>query len=152
MKHAVKYLLFLAGCIGSYLEPVKPLFFAVILLFTADFITGVVKSRKHSGRWQLRSGRLRWSFVKMFIYMSVMALTFAICELVQIGADIAVSAVKIEVWCIIYIEGLSIIENLLALFPEDRFLRFLRFLLAVEFLKYIPLLSAFLKENEDGPH
>jgi hypothetical protein len=80
--------------------------------------------------------------------MAVMALTFYVCEAMQLDIETAISVVKIEVWCVIYIEGLSIVENLLVLFPEDKFLKFIHYLLAIEFLKYVPFVSNFLKEKE----
>ena len=149
MKALEKYILFVAGCLAAYFEPVKFLLLLVTILFILDFITGVLKSRKVNKTWTLKSKKLRWSFVKMLVYMGVMALTFAVCEMMSLSVDIALSVVKIEVWCIVYVEGLSIIENLLILFPGDKFLQFLHYLLSVEFLKYIPVLSNFLKEKEN---
>jgi phage-related holin len=143
-----KYVLFAAGCALTYIEPIGFLLHLVLTLFVSDFVTGVLKSRKLSGSWRLRSKRLRWSFVKMFTYMSVMALTFYVCDVMRLRSA-GVSVVKTEVWCIVYIEGLSIVENLLAVFPRDRFLKFLHYLLSVEFLKYIPVLNNFLKEKEE---
>jgi hypothetical protein len=69
--------------------------------------------------------------------------------MMSLSVDAGLAVAKIEVWCIVYIEGLSIIENLLELFPGDKFLKFLHYLLSVEFLKYVPVLSNFLKEKED---
>jgi hypothetical protein len=86
----------------------------------------------------------------MLVYMCVMGLTFHVCDAMQLSAETGLSVVKIEVWCIVYIEGLSIVENLLVLFPHDRFLKFVHWLLSVEFLKYVPLLNSFLKEKDDG--
>ena len=150
MKAFGKYIVFIAGCLSVYFEPVKFLLLLVTILFILDFITGVLKSRKVNKTWTLKSKKLRWSFVKMLVYMGVMALTFAVCEMMSLSVDIALSVVKIEVWCIVYVEGLSIIENLLVLFPGDKFLKFLHYLLSVEFLKYIPALSNFLKEKEEN--
>jgi hypothetical protein len=69
-----------------------------------------------------------------------------------IELDATLSVIKIEVWCIVYIEGLSIVENLQVIFPNDKFFNMIHELLAIEFLKYIPLLSRFLKEKEDENH
>ena len=145
-----KYLLFVAGCVSAYFEPPGFLLRPVAVLFVADFVSGVIKSRKSCGRRTFQSKKLRRSFVKMFIYMCVMALTFYVCEAMRLAGDTALAIVKIEVWCIVYIEGLSIVENPPVLFPHDRFLKFIHYLLSVEYLKYIPLLNHFLKEKEDG--
>jgi phage-related holin len=148
LKATVKYLVFAFGCTAACFEPIGFLLKLVLVLFAADFVTGIVKSRKRCGRWTLHSKKLRWSFVKMAVYMCVMALTFYVCESMQLDSDTSLSVVKVEVWCIVYIEGLSIVENLLVIFPRDRFLKFMHYLLSVEFLKYIPLLNNFLKEKD----
>ena len=80
MNAVWKYLLFIAGCVSAYFEPLGFLLRLVAVLFFADFVTGVIKSRKNCGRWTFQSKKLRWSFVKMLIYMCVMALTFYVCE------------------------------------------------------------------------
>jgi hypothetical protein len=67
-----------------------------------------------------------------------------------LSVQAGISTVKVEAWCIVYIEGLSIVENLLAVFPNDRFLMFLHWLLSVEFLKRVPLLGSFLKEKDNS--
>jgi phage-related holin len=148
MNTFIKYLVFFIGAIAAYFEPINALLTLVATLFILDFITGVIKSRKVNNTWQLKSKKLRWSFVKMFVYMCVMALTFYVCEAMRLSDDTAVSIVKVEVWMIVYIEGLSIVENLRTLFPNDKFLNFMHYLLSVEFLKFIPIVSKFLKENE----
>jgi hypothetical protein len=149
MDSFVKYLVFAITAIASYFEPINGLVALVLVLFTVDFITGFIKSIKVTRKVSVKSKKLRWSVVKMFVYLSVIALTFLICEIMSIGIDATLAAVKIEVWCIIYIEGLSIVENLKVIFPEDKFLGFLHYLLAIEFLKYVPALANFLKDKED---
>jgi phage-related holin len=149
MNVLIKYLVFLAGCIAAYFEPIKVLVYLTILLFVIDFLTGVAKSVKVTGTFALKSKRLRWSFVKAAVYLAVMLLTFAVCEMLGLSVETGISAVRVEAWCIVYIEGLSIVENLLALFPTDKFLMFLHYLLSVEFLKYVPMLNSFLKEKDE---
>jgi phage-related holin len=145
-----KYLIFLAGCIAAYFEPIAALLVLVASLFVVDFVTGVLKSVKMTGKLSLKSKKLRWSFVKMFVYMSVMAITFYVCEAMGLSDETAISVVKVEVWMVVYIEGLSIVENLEAIFAKDRFLKFLHYLLSVEFLKYVPFVSKFLKEEDNN--
>lgn len=149
MNNILKYIIFIAGCFATYFEPIAALLVLIATLFVLDFITGVLKQVKLTGKLLLKSRKIRWSFVKMFVYMAVMALTFYVCEAMQLGIETTISVVKIEVWCVIYIEGLSIVENLLVLFPEDKFLRFIHYLLAIEFLKYVPFVSNFLKEKDN---
>jgi phage-related holin len=151
MDSIFKYLVFAITAVASYFEPVGGLVALVLVLFAADFVTGFIKSVKVTRKVSVKSKKLRWSVVKMFVYLSVIALTFFICEIMSVGIDATLAAVKIEVWCIVYIEGLSIVENLQIIFPDDKFLGFLHYLLAIEFLKYVPALANFLKDREDEP-
>jgi phage-related holin len=144
-----KYILFLSGGICSYFGPLGFLFKLVLILFIIDFVTGIIKSVKLNKALKIRSKRLRWSFVKMLVYMFVMALTFYVCGSMQLDSEITLSVVKLEAWCIVYIEGLSIVENLKLIFPDDKFLKFIHYALSVEFLKYVPILSSFIKEKEE---
>jgi hypothetical protein len=148
MNAILKYLVFIVGCIAAYFEPIKLLIILVILLFCLDFVTGVWKSVKVTGKWEIKSKRLRWSFVKMFVYLALVAFSFLICEFMRLPVETAISVSKIEVWAIVYVEGLSIVENLLVIYPSDKFLKFLHYLLAVEFLKFIPVFGKFLKEKD----
>jgi phage-related holin len=148
MNVIIKYLVFLAGCIAAYFEPVKTLACLVVLLFSIDFLTGVAKSVKVTKTFRLKSKKWRWSFVKAAVYLAVMLLTFAVCEMLGLSVETGISAARVEAWCIVYIEGLSIVENLRVLFPNDKFLMFLHYLLSVEFLKYVPMLNSFLKEKD----
>ena len=148
MNNVLKHAVFVAGCVGAYFEPIKLLVVLVLVLFLLDLATGLWKALKNGER--VESGKLRWSFGKLLSYLVVMALTFFTCEAMGLDAGTAVSVVKVEVWCIVYVEGLSIVENALAIRPGDKFLGYLHYLLSVEFLKVIPLLSNYFKQEKDG--
>jgi phosphatidylglycerophosphate synthase len=149
MNTIFKYLVFLITSAATYFQPVGGLLLLVTLLFMCDFVTGFIKSVKVSHAVRIQSKKLRWSAVKMCVYLSIITLTFFVCKVMGVGMDTAVSVVKIEAWCIVYIEGLSIVENLQAILPKDKFLGFLHYLLSIEFLKVVPLLANFLKEKDD---
>jgi hypothetical protein len=149
MSAMIKYFVFLVGCVTAYFEPIKLLIFLVVLLFCLDFVTGVWKSVKINRAWKMKSKRLRWSFVKMFVYLSIVAFSFLICEFMRLSSETSISVSKVEVWAIVYVEGLSVVENLLVIYPNDKFLKFLHYLLSVEFLKFIPVFGKFLKETDE---
>jgi hypothetical protein len=140
----------MAGCAFAYFEPLKWMVIIILLLFSIDFLTGYGKNVYLRHQWCLCSKKLRWSFVKMFVYIFLMLLIFLIAEKMGISTEMSVYAVKVAMWMVIYVEGLSIVENLGEIWPDDRVLKFLHFLLSVEFVDRIPLLYNFLKEKEDG--
>jgi phage-related holin len=143
-----KYFLFIASAVCSYFYPIRVLLALVLVLFVIDLATGIWKATRAGEKIQSR--KLRWSFGKLLSYLVVMTLTFFTCEAMGLDAGTAVSVVKVEVWGIVYVEGLSIVENMLAIRPGDKFLLYLHYLLSVEFLKFIPTLSNFFKQKTDG--
>jgi len=141
-----RYLVFGLTTVLAYFEPLYGLFVLVIGIFVADFFTGWAKSIVITKKIGLLSKKLRWSFVKMVVYLALIAFTFYICSAMEVDWK---GAVKIEVWWIIYTEGLSIVENLMVVFPHFSLLRFLHYLLAIEFLKVMPMIANYLKEKEE---
>jgi hypothetical protein len=62
--------------------------------------------------------------------------------------ELFMNVLKVAVYSAAWFECVSNLENLLALFPDNRYLRFLHYMLAVEWVKKIPGLSDFLKEEK----
>jgi hypothetical protein len=145
MNDILKWFLFIAGGIVAYFEPLSAVMILVTTLFVLDFITGIAKSVRIGDA--IKSSKLKWSFYKLLVYLGTMTLTFFICESMGLSKDTGVSVVNIEAWFVVYIEGLSIIENLQKI-RDNRFLQFIHYLLAVEFLKKFNILSDFMKNKE----
>jgi phage-related holin len=145
MNDFLKWLLFVGGSIVAYFEPISAVMYVVLLLFVVDFITGIAKAVRLGN--SIKSSKLKWSLYKLIVYLGTMTLTFFICESMQLSKDTAVSVVNVEAWFIVYIEGLSIIENLQAI-KDNKYLQFIHYLLAIEFLKRFTILNDFLKTND----
>lgn len=143
----LKYIVFVFGCIAAYFDPIMLTVHVVIGIFIADFITGVCASF-HEGK-SFRSSIARWSFVKLVVYLGHATLVFFVCERMGVNKETTISIVKVVIWAVIYVEGLSVNENLLRMFPHSKFLKFMHYLLSVEFLKYVPILSEFFKQDKD---
>jgi phage-related holin len=147
MNDVLKWALFVGGSVLAYFEPLNAVMILVITLFVLDFVTGIVKSLC-TGQ-AIKSGKLKWSLYKLLVYLGTMTLTFFICESMGLSKELGVSVVNIEAWFIVYIEGLSIIENLQRI-RDNSFLQFIHYLLAVEFLKRFAALSNFMKEGREN--
>jgi len=143
----MKYIIFSIGCIASYFAPIASLCWVVVGLYVVDFITGTAASFKEGVF--LRSSILRWSFVKIFVYLGHAALIFFVCDKMGMAQQDTLKVLKVMMWGIVYIEGLSINENLLRIYPASLFLRLMHYLLSIEFLKYVPVIANFFKENKD---
>lgn len=146
IEHSFKYVIFIIGCILAYFEPIMLMALVVIVVFITDFVTGVWASFKEGKTF--RSSLARWSFVKLLVYLGHATLVFFVCDNMGISKDTAVNVVKVIIWAVIYVEGLSVNENLLRIYPESKFIRFMHYLLSVEFLRYMPIMANYFKDSE----
>jgi phage-related holin len=146
MNDILKWFLFVGGSIIAYFEPLDAVMILVTTLFVLDFITGIAKSVRIGDA--IKSSKLKWSFYKLIVYLGTMTLTFFICESMKLSQETSVSVVNVEAWFVVYIEGLSIIENLQKI-KDSRYLQFIHYLLAVEFLKKFSILSDFMKKEKE---
>ena len=132
-----------------------------LVLVGIDFITGVIASKHEGQKIRMRSKRMRWSGAKLAVYTGVIAFTIVIgtglhSMEVIINPDVLTTdtleatlyCVRVEAYFFIWIETVSIIENLRRRLPNMEFLKIIHYIVAVEFVKRIPKLSAYLKEKD----
>lgn len=128
-----------------------------------DFMTGVAASKIADGVG-IRSKRLRWSFAKMCVYAVVIAATLAVGIFLHIIDDFinhspyrsdiltfTLLCVKYEAYVVAWIETVSNLENLLRIWPDNKFLKYIHFVVSVDFIKKIPRLADALKEKDNKP-
>ncbi len=140
------WLLYVLGVIAAYNHQLMGVGILFIFFFVADFFTGFLASMKQGKRFQ--SSKARWSFAKSLCYLGSFA------AIVFIGAcldnfSLFMKFLNVAVFTATWMESVSNLENLTILFPHNRFLKFLHYILAVEFVKKIPRLSDFLKEEKN---
>ena len=143
--YLISWSLFAVGALVSYANELIGIFTLFCFFFLLDFFTGLFASWRTGQKFT--SAKARWSFAKSFCYLG----TFAV--LIFIGITInqlpaLISALKVVVWAAIWFEACSNTENIEKIFPENRFIRFLHYVLAVEWVSKIPFMSNFLKEEK----
>ncbi|MDR2147715.1 MAG: phage holin family protein [Tannerella sp.] len=139
------WLIYAAGAVLAYNHELVGIGVLFLFFFVSDFFTGLFASLKQGKGFQ--SSKARWSFAKAFSYLG----TFAV--IVFLGTtlkkmEVFMNVLNVAVWSATWFECISNLENLLILFPGNRFLKFMHFILAVEWVKKIPGLSEFLKEEK----
>lgn len=152
--------------------------FALILV-GVDFISGVLASKYQDKKIpiKVRSRKARWSFAKLFVYVSVIAFTtfvgvgLHVFEILlrqtdpeilhgigmaddKLLTDINILyytlyVIKVMAWVICWIETVSVVENLRRIWPDNLFLEYLHFIIAVEIINRIPKFAKFLKEKDE---
>lgn len=131
-----------------------------ISLVVVDFITGIAASLFREGG-KIESKKLRWSFAKAFVYVIVVVGTLAIGVFLHLIETfitpsnerttilfLTLTCVKYEAFVVAWIESVSNVENLMRLFPGNKLLKYVHFVLSVDFIKKIPKLADSLKEKE----
>lgn len=152
----------LLGFLAVYTQNMAAVVVACILaisLVVIDFITGVSASWfvDHRG---IESKKLRWSFAKLLVYVMVIMATLAIGIFLHLidnfitptpgRSDIltlTLVCVKYEAYVVAWVEIVSNIENCLRIWPDNKLLKYIHFVVSVDFIKKIPNLANALKEN-----
>lgn len=132
------------GAIAVYRIEVVGVFILFCAFFTADFVVDIIASRLRDE--SIESYKLRWSFVKTFSYLGTFAFTFAIGICID-AQEIFIEILKVVIYAATYIECVSIIENLLAIFPNNIFFKFLHYMLSVKWVKRVSGMADFFKET-----
>lgn len=154
----------LLAMVAVYTQNVDAVIFSLVLAFVLvgiDFLTGVSASLWVDGVG-IKSKRLRWSFVKTLVYTLVMLSTLGIGVFLHLIDDFisptphrsdiltaTLVCVKYEAYVAAWVEVVSILENLLRMFPDNRFLKYIHYIVAVEFVKKIPKLTEVLKDKTE---
>lgn len=143
-QHLHKWVLFAVGATVSYMSDFIGIVVLFLVVFMLDFLTGCVASFLTGHR--IRSYRLRWSFVKTTCYFGAFAFT-VLTGICTNNLDMFMNIVKLEVYVALWVEAVSITENLMKIFPEVLFLEYLHFMISSEWVKKISGLANFLKEK-----
>ena len=113
--------------------------------FTLDFVTGCMASFCKGE--EIVSYKLRWSFVKTACYLGTFSLTLFIGVCFQ-KLDVVFPFLKIELYAATYIECLSILENLLTIYPQNLYLKWLHYMLSAKWVKWIVGMKKMMKEHK----
>lgn len=130
----------------GYFEPIKGVLFASMSIFVANFVSGLLAS--------LIVQKESFDFKKFF---KCVAEAFVICGIIAFvlfigdridNHDGAMSAISVVVYSMLYFYGVNILKNIRRLFPENRLIHFLWYVISFEIMKKIPYMSDFLHDQE----
>lgn len=145
-EHFRKWLLFACGALGAHISTFIGIFVLFLLIFIIDFFTGCAAS--YVKGIKIESHKLRWSAVKTFVYFGAFSFT-GVAGLCVDDMEVFVGIMKMEVYVALWIELVSITENLMIIFPGNLFIEFLHYMLSTVWVKKVAHLMNFLKERKD---
>lgn len=142
----------LAGCVISavvaYFAPIESIFLGVAWVFVVNFVFGLLNGIVVKN--EIFSFRKAFScFVEAMVLYVLMATIFLVGDRIgnQSGAMQCITAV---VYALIYFYAVNILRNIKGLFPGNKTIRFLYWILSIEFVKEIPFIGDYLaKFNRD---
>ena len=128
------------------IEPVHNAIFVLVFVFFADIFWGMLASiLVKKERFGIK--KFMNAAVYLSIYLLIVVAIFVIGYKMEDEAY-ALFAVKTITYVIIYFYSANILKNLTRLFPENKPIRFLEYVLHLEILKKVPALEDFLNQNK----
>ncbi|MBE9488448.1 MAG: phage holin family protein [Bacteroidetes bacterium] len=117
LSSPIGWLLALMG----HLTPLKDVFFLLLLIVVADFLTGLRASKKKDIPWSSR--RLRKSISKMLCYFGIVYLLFEFQNILNIDF---IASYKLVAGFIYLVELISILENMAVITENKVFLKIVK--------------------------
>ena len=144
----------IAGCVISavvaYFAPIESIFLGVAWVFVVNFVFGLLNGIVVKN--EIFSFRKAFScFVEAMVLYVLMATIFLVGDRIgnQSGAMQCITAV---VYALIYFYTVNTLRNVKGLFPGNKTIRFLYWILSIEFVKEIPFIGDYLAKFNREEH
>jgi len=137
----------LLSALIAFLQPVQNAVYLLLFLFVVNLFVGIIHDIAIN-RAQFRFKKFIWACAELLIYISI------VCSIYVVGyfQNDSIEAqyiIKVISYLFIYAYSTNILKNLLLIRPDNLVLKFLYHVLSLAFVKRIPYLSDFLKQNEN---
>lgn len=129
--------------IASYFLPIGQFVIVIIAAFILNFFTGLVCGYLVSQE-SFNFKKAKWALIEMAIYLVIVASGFFIGEKMK-DTEAFLKGIYGVTYAFIYFYTVNILKNLKQLLPRSQSIRFLYFILSIEFIKKIPFMTDFLK-------
>lgn len=137
----------MAASVLGAVAPVHDILEACMIVFAANLVAGLAAGILAQGE--------KFTFQKFFTcVMEAAVVCLLIAMMLIIGDKIdnhdgAMSAISVVVYALIYFYGVNIFKNLTRLFPDNRLLAFLYYVISFEVVGKIPYLANYKRQNEN---
>ena len=136
-----------AVCIlATYLQPLHAAMLVLFVIFMADMLFGVLADLI-ANKKKMNAKKSLIAFAYAAVYLFIIAKIYVIGERMGDKSE-ALFIGKWITYVFVYFYITNIIRNMLLLFPNSRQIKFLEFVLCLEFTKKIPGLGEFLEKEK----
>lgn len=131
----------------AFMQPVENAVNLLLFLFVGNLLVGIFHDI-FINRNRFHFKKFIWACVEFLIYVGIVCGIYIIGHF-QGDKDEAQYIIKIISYLFIYAYSTNILKNLLLIRPESIVLKFLYFIISLAFVKRIPYLTEFLKQNKN---
>lgn len=137
-----------AFAVMSFLNPIRMDIAVIVIMIVANFVAGWLESTLVE-RDRFRLDKFTKAMSEGVVYVLLIIGAYMVLKIKGIE-QYALYCTSIVSYAVMYFLGLNILRNLIKLLPNSKVLVFLYYLMNIEFVKKIPLLSKFLEYNDKG--
>lgn len=134
------------SAVMAFLAPLAADLYVMLILFAANALFGVVADIVDDKKWD--KSKMRVAFVEALLFFLFVFIIYGIGTL-KGNMDGALQCVSFISYSLMYYYGTNIARNMMNILPDGspghRCFQFLYYMLSVEFIKRIPVLSDYLK-------
>jgi hypothetical protein len=140
---------FLSGMAG-YFFPIKDFMLAMLCVFAANFLAGLIADIARGGHWDNRKAQM--AFVHVFVFFGIACFVFIIAHLMHVQPE-GIKAVSWICYAAMWFYARNILRNLQSVIkpatPMGAFVAFLYYVISLQMIERIPYLRDFVN-GEDG--
>lgn len=137
------------SALAAYFHPISDIVFCTVYIFGLNFVLGLVAGMAvHNESFDFK--KAFGCIVQTCVFFLVIASVYFVGEHMgnQQGAIQCVTAVT---YALIYFLSVNTLRNLRVLFPDNRWITFIHYCLSMEFVKKVPFMTEFLKQEPENP-
>lgn len=135
------------AALAAYFQPLHDVVLGVAWVFAINFICGLVAGKVVNNE-QFVFRKAFMCFVEAMVLFALMASIFYVGDKVDNTAG-ALQCITGIVYALLYFYGVNIVRNLKALFPTNKLLAFIYYVVSIEFVNKVPYLNNFLTDKQN---
>ena len=143
MESIRNFIGFSFAAIAAYFNPIQDILSAVFYILVINFIVGLF-SGLLVNKEPFSFKKAFYCFIEALVFLSLIAVIFFIGDKInnRSGALQCISGIT---YALIYFYSVNVFKNLKRLFPKNKLIAFIYYVISIEFVDKVPYLKEFLK-------
>lgn len=133
-----------------YFTPMHWLWVCILATWIGNLVFGYLSGLVLHNE-KLDTKKFLWATVEVVVYLLVTALFFFIGDRMK-NQSLIVMGLTVVTWAFLYFYAVNILKNIVRLLPRSLGFKYLYFVLSLEFIKRIPYMKEFQKQEHISNH